>query len=72
MPALPDTDVYRVRGVEGVEWAVRLYYGQDRAGWKMATFAATCCCMASMTETMVAAPQQMVVGKLDELRNPMR
>ena len=31
VPALPDTDLLRVRGVSGVEWAVRMYKGQVRA-----------------------------------------
>ena len=31
VPALPDTDLHRVRGVPGVEWAVRMYKGQVRA-----------------------------------------
>src|ERR671931_2402632 len=31
VPALPETDLQRVRGVEGVEWAARLYKGQVRS-----------------------------------------
>ena len=31
MKALTDDDVYRVRGVPGVEWAVPLFKGQPRA-----------------------------------------
>ena len=29
--ALPDQDLYRVRGVEGIEWAVPLFKGTARA-----------------------------------------
>jgi putative ABC transport system permease protein len=69
VPALPDTDVYRVRGVEGVEWAVRLYYGQNRARLEDGNFR-NLLLYGVDDETMVAAPQQMVVGKLDDLRQP--
>src|ERR1700756_4286963 len=31
VPGLPDTALERVRGVPGVEWAVKLYKGQVRA-----------------------------------------
>src|SRR4051794_24191552 len=31
VPALPETDLQRVRGVAGVEWAVRLFKGQVSA-----------------------------------------
>src|SRR5262245_66227956 len=30
VPALPDTDMHRFRGVEGVDWAVRMSKGQGR------------------------------------------
>jgi putative ABC transport system permease protein len=69
VPALPDTDVYRVRGVEGVEWAVRLYYGQNRARLEDGNFR-NLLLYGVDDETMVAAPQQMIVGKLDDLRQP--
>ena len=35
---LSDNDLYRVRGVEGVDWAVRLYKGLSRARLQTATF----------------------------------
>jgi putative ABC transport system permease protein len=69
VPALPDTDVYRVRGVEGVEWAVRLYYGQNRARLEDGNLR-NLLLYGVDDETMVAAPQQMIVGKLDDLRQP--
>jgi putative ABC transport system permease protein len=69
VPALPDTDVYRVRGVEGVQWAVRLYYGQNRARLEDGNFR-NLLLYGVDDETMVAAPQQMVVGNLDDLRQP--
>src|SRR5260370_314882 len=31
VPGMPDTVLQRVRGVPGVEWAVRMYKGQVRA-----------------------------------------
>jgi putative ABC transport system permease protein len=69
VPALPDTDLFRVRGVEGVQWAVRMYYGQNRARLEDGNFR-NLLLYGVDDETMVAAPQAMVAGKLDDLRQP--
>ena len=69
VPALPDTDLYRVRGVEGVQWAVRLYYGQNRARLEDGNFR-NLILYGVDDETMVAAPQQMIVGNLADLKQP--
>lgn len=69
VPALPDTDLYRVRGVEGVQWAVRLYYGQNRARLEDGN-TRNLLLYGVDDETMVAAPQQMIVGSLADLKQP--
>ncbi len=69
VPALPDTDLYRVRGVEGVQWAVRLYYGQNRARLEDGNLR-NLLLYGVDDETMVAAPQTMIVGDLADLRQP--
>src|SRR5881409_2410492 len=42
--ALKDTDLTRVRGVEGVQWAVRLFKGSPVARTGDGKFAVTCAC----------------------------
>lgn len=69
VPALPDTDLYRVRGVEGVQWAVRLYYGQNRARLEDGN-TRNLLLYGVDDETMVAAPQKMIVGSLADLKQP--
>lgn len=69
VPALPDNDLYRVRGVEGVQWAVRLYYGQNRARLEDGN-TRNLLLYGVDDETMVAAPQQMIVGDLADLKAP--
>ncbi|WP_425618460.1 ABC transporter permease [Anatilimnocola sp. NA78] len=69
VPALPDTDLFRVRGVEGVEWAVRLYYGQNRARLEDGNLR-NLLLYGVDDETMVAAPQTLIAGSLDDLRQP--
>lgn len=69
VPALPDTDLYRVRGVPGVEWAVKLYKGQVRARLEDGNFRNVVLFGIDDT-TFVGAPQQMIVGELSDLRRP--
>jgi putative ABC transport system permease protein len=69
VPALPDSDLYRVRGVSGVEWAVRLYKGQVTARLEDGNYRAVVL-FGLDDESLVGAPQQMVVGSLADLRRP--
>jgi putative ABC transport system permease protein len=69
VPALPDTDLHRVRGVPGVEWAVRLYKGQVRARLADGNFRSVIL-FGLDDATMVGAPQEMVLGTLADLRRP--
>jgi putative ABC transport system permease protein len=67
--ALPDTDLYRVRGVSGVEWAVRMYKGQVRARLADGNFR-NVVLFGLDDETLVGAPQTMLVGVLSDIRKP--
>src|SRR5262245_12773871 len=69
VPALPDTDLYRVRGVSGVEWAVRMYKGQVRARLADGNFR-NVVLFGLDDETLVGAPQTMLVGELSDIRKP--
>ena len=69
VPALPDADLHRVRGVPGVAWAVRLYKGQllarleDGNSRSLVVFGLD-------DATFVGAPAEMIVGKLSDLKQP--
>jgi putative ABC transport system permease protein len=69
VPALPETDLYLVRGVPGVDWAVRMYKGQVRARLEDGNFRNVVLFGLDDT-TLVGAPQQMLVGELSDLRRP--
>lgn len=69
VPALPETDLYRVRGVEGVQWAARLYKGQVRARLANGNFR-NVILFGLDDASFVGAPQEMIVGKLSDLRRP--
>jgi putative ABC transport system permease protein len=67
---LPDTDVHRVRGVEGVAWAVRLFKGPVRARMADGTFRQVVL-MGLDDATLVGAPRgEMLLGSLEDLRRP--
>jgi putative ABC transport system permease protein len=68
-PALPDTDLYRVRGVPGVAWAVRMYKGQVTARLADGNFRAVVL-FGLDDSTFVGAPQEMILGSLADLRRP--
>ena len=64
---LSDTEVLRVRGVEGVEWAVPLYKGSLRARLDNGTFQ-SCVIIGLDDETLIGGPPKMIQGKLSDLR----
>ncbi|MGD9645510.1 MAG: ABC transporter permease [Pirellulales bacterium] len=66
---LAETDVYRVRGVEGVSWAVRYYKGLARAKVADGRFRQVMLMGVDET-TMVGAPVEMVLGSLADLARP--
>jgi len=66
---LSDDDLYRVRGVPGVAWAVRLYKGLGRARFDDGNFQ-QCILLGLDDDTLVGAPREMVLGTLADLRKP--
>ena len=69
--ALTDNDLYRVRGVPGVLWAVRLFKGQPRAKALDGTFRVVIM-MGLDDVSLVGAPSRdkMLLGSVDDLRQP--
>jgi putative ABC transport system permease protein len=67
--ALTDDDLYRVRGVPGVEWAVPLFKGLPRAKAFDGNFRVVIM-MGVDDATLVGAPRNMVLGSVDDLRQP--
>src|SRR5262245_66349361 len=59
--ALKDTDVNRVRGVEGVQWAVRLFKGNPVARTLDGKFAASLC-FGLDGATLTGTPRNTLVG----------
>lgn len=66
---LQETDLYRVRSVPGVEWAVRLYKGQLRAKMNDGRYRSVFL-LGLDDATLVGAPRDMVLGTLADLRRP--
>jgi putative ABC transport system permease protein len=64
---LQDTVLYRVRGIEGVEWAVPLYKGLLKARLDNGNFQ-TCNVLGLDDATLIGGPPEMVRGKLADLR----
>jgi putative ABC transport system permease protein len=66
---LSDDDLYRVRGVPGVAWAVRLYKGQARARFGDGNFQQMIL-LGLDDATLVGAPRDIMLGSLADLRKP--
>jgi putative ABC transport system permease protein len=66
---LSESDVYRVRGVPGVDWAVRLYKGQIRARTETGHFWQSIL-IGVDDQSLVGAPVKMLKGSLASLRHP--
>lgn len=62
-----DTALYRVRGIEGVEWAMPVYKGWLKARLPDGTLLTVICCGIDDT-TLTGGPPEMVIGKLEDLR----
>ena len=67
--ALKDTDLTRVRGVEGVQWAVKLFKGSPVARTLDGKFAVTFC-LGLDDATLTGAPRKMLLGSWERLREP--
>jgi putative ABC transport system permease protein len=64
---LQDTQLYRVRGVVGVEWAVPLYKGLIKARLDNGNFQ-TCNVLGLGDATLIGGPTTMIEGSLADLR----
>src|SRR5260221_154854 len=69
VPALPDSALPRVRGIEDVDWAVRLYKGQVRARLENGGFR-NVVLLGLDDDTLVGAPREFLAGKIEDLRPP--
>jgi putative ABC transport system permease protein len=67
--ALKDTDLTRVRGVPGVQWAVRLFKGNPVAKTLDGKFAVSF--LVGLDDaTLAGAPRRMLLGSWERLREP--
>lgn len=66
---LSASDLYRVRGVAGVEWAVPLFKGQARARTESGHFWQSIV-MGVDDQSLVGAPQKILQGNVADLRRP--
>jgi putative ABC transport system permease protein len=66
---LSDSDLYRVRGVRGVAWAVPLYKGLTRSRLEDGNFQQTIL-IGLDDATLVGAPPNMILGNIFDLRKP--
>ncbi len=66
---LKDTDLIRVRGVEGVQWAVRMFKGLPVARTKTGNFY-QCLVLGLDDATLVGVPRKMELGHWSRLREP--
>jgi putative ABC transport system permease protein len=67
--ALKDTDLFRVRGVPGVRYAVRLFKGTPVARAPDGTFSQTIA-LELDDATLAGAPRKMLLGSWERLREP--
>ena len=67
--ALTENDLYGIRSVPGVRWAVRLYKGLTRARAEDGHFRQVIL-LGLDDATLVGAPRTMIAGSIDRLREP--
>jgi putative ABC transport system permease protein len=67
--ALSENDLYRVRGVEGVAWAVRLLKGTARTHSPEGGFRSVII-VGLDDASLVGAPRKMKLGSIADLRQP--
>jgi putative ABC transport system permease protein len=66
---LTEQDLYRVRGVEGVEWAVRFFKGTARSK-SPGGYLRSVMLIGIDDTTLVGAPRKIKLGSLADLRRP--
>ena len=68
-PALPETDLQRVRGVPGVAWAVKMYKGQVSARLDNGQYRSVIL-FGIDDKSLVGSPRKMVLGNVEDLKLP--
>ena len=66
---MADTALFRVKGVPGVDWAVRFYKGTGRARLDNGTYEQMIL-LGLDDATLIGAPQDMILGSIADLRKP--
>lgn len=66
---MSDNELYRVRGVPGVRWAVRFYKGLTRGRLDDGNYQQMIL-LGLDDATLVGAPQEIIAGNLSDLRKP--
>ncbi len=66
---LKDTELFRVKGVPGVDWAVRFYKGIGRARLKEGSYEQMIL-LGLDDATLIGAPQEVFLGSIADLRSP--
>ncbi len=69
LKGMKETVLYRVRGVEGIDWAVPLYKGLIQARLRSGKFQ-TCIFLGIDDATLIGGPPAMVQGNIGDLRFP--
>jgi putative ABC transport system permease protein len=69
LKGMKETVLYRIRSIEGIDWAVPLYKGTIQARLTNGTFQ-TCIFLGIDDATLIGGPPAMVDGKLASLRFP--
>jgi len=69
LKAISDNDLYRVRSVPGVAWAVNLYRGQGQAQLADGTYQGVIL-MGLDDASLTGAPTHMLLGKIGDLQIP--
>ena len=64
---MQDTELYRVRGVEGVAWAMPMYKGMIRVRMDDGQFQ-NCVLIGIDDATLIGGPAEMAEGRLEDLR----
>lgn len=66
---LRETDLYRVRGIDDIEWAVPMYKGLIQARLANGTFQ-TCILIGIDDATLIGGPPKVIEGNIKDLRFP--
>jgi putative ABC transport system permease protein len=66
---MKNTAYFRIRGVEGVDWAVPLYYGTIPARLRNGIYQ-TCIFIGIDDATLIGGPPRMLEGSIEDLRFP--